>query len=129
MFDDEYVTKINRNTSIEKFKENILSNATNIHFIDSDNNEVVDNKELVKTGMKVNFKNKDDEKTYTIIVRGDLDGDGEITIVDFSKILLHISEKKGFELTGNAYRGADMNNDGDVNIVDFSKLLSIFASI
>lgn len=129
IFDEGYVTKINRCTSIDKFKNNILSNATDIYFIDSNNNNVTDAKELVKTGMKVKFKNKDDEKTYTIIVRGDLDGDGEITIVDFSKILLHISEKKGFELTGNAYKGADMNNDGDVNIVDFSKLLSIFASI
>ena len=129
MFDDGYVTKINRCTSIDTFKKNILSNATDIYFIDSNNNNVTDANELVKTGMKVKFKNKDEEKTYTIIVRGDLDGDGEITIVDFSKILLHISEKKGFELTGNAYKGADMNNDGDVNIVDFSKLLSIFASI
>ena len=76
--------------------------------------------------MKVKFNNTTE---YTIIVRGDLNGDGNISLVDFSKLIAHISERPEFILSGNTAMAADLSGDGKISLLDLSQFLVIFSAI
>lgn len=121
-----YITKVTFNTSIADFKRKITTNATQIDFLDKAGNVISDTNELVKTGMKVRFNNKD---TYTIIVRGDLDMDGTITLTDLSKLIAHFNELRGFILSGDPERAGDLDGDGTITLTDISKLVVIFSAL
>ncbi len=123
---DGYITKVTYNTKISAFKKNITTNATQVDFIDANGNVITNTEELVKTGMKVKFNNTTE---YTIIVRGDLNGDGNISLVDFSKLIAHISERPEFILSGNTAMAADLSGDGKISLLDLSQFLVIFSAI
>ena len=116
------------NVEFNTTKEKVLSNInvnTGKNIINSDGSSV-DDKELVKTGMKLRLS---DGSIYVIIVRGDINMDGLITLTDLSKILLHYNGVKGFELNGDALKGADLNIDGKISLVDVSQLIVLYNSI
>lgn len=50
--------------------------------------------------------------------RGDVNGDGMITVTDISKIAAHVKSKKMLE--GDSFDNADVNYDGKVNVTDIS---------
>lgn len=55
-------------------------------------------------------------------VKGDVNGDGKITLADYAKILAHV---KGTSLlTGVALKVADVNGDGKVTLADYAKVLA-----
>ena len=121
--EDKYIYNIQYNTSIESFKNNIKTDSNIVDFtIDG---EIVQDG-IVKTGMKIKFS---DGSEYTIIVRGDINKDGNLTLTDLSKLILHYNEMRGFELSGDALKGADMNLDGRVSLIDVSQMLILYNSI
>ena len=70
-----------------------------------------------------------DNTEYILIIRGDTNCDGNVTLTDLSKLVLHYNEMKGFELTGNALKAADLNIDGNISLVDLSQLIVLYNSI
>lgn len=71
---------------------------------------------LLATGDEITMKNCEDEKTYSIAIKGDTSGDANINIADLLKIQKHIL---GYiNLSGSFLKAADVNNDGSVNIKD-----------
>ena len=70
-----------------------------------------------------------DGSIYVIIVKGDINMDGLLSLIDLSKILLHYNGVKGFELRGNAQKAADMDIDGRVSLVDVSQMIVLYNSI
>ena len=112
------------NTTKEEVLNNIKVNAGK-NIINSDGSSVKDD-ELVKTGMKLRLS---DGSIYVIIVKGDINMDGLVSLIDLSKILLHYNGVKGFELTGNALKGADMNIDDKVSLLDVSQMIVLYNSI
>jgi len=73
---------------------------------------------VVGTGMTVKIMDGNTVKaTYTIIVTGDTNGDGDITITDMIAIKAHILEKT--LLSGVSAIAADTNGDGEIAITDF----------
>jgi C1A family cysteine protease len=124
--EEGYISRVDALTTIEIFKKNITTNASVISFYTSDNKEITDSSTILSTGMKVKFENN---KMYTIIVRGDLNCDGVITLTDLSKLIAHFNEMKGFELTGNPLRAADLNSDGKITLTDISQLVVIFSKL
>jgi len=72
------------------------------------------------TTMKASATNLDYEgsvdKTYTIILLGDVNGNGRIDAADASMIARHAAGSA--ELTGNALLAADANRDGEVTAAD-----------
>jgi hypothetical protein len=119
--DDIY--KIMEETTIANFKKNINSDFS--YSIYKDGVVVSDDKTIIQTGMKLVLSNS---KEYTLVVRGDINLDGKVTLVDLSKQILHFNETKGFILSGPAVKGADMNYDGDVTLLDISQMLVYFNS-
>ena len=55
-------------------------------------------------------------------ILGDVNGDGEITLVDYGNILAHVKGTK--LLTGQNLKAADVNQDGEVTLVDYGKVLA-----
>ena len=120
---EEDIMKIEGETTIEKFSKNITTNLK-MNFMDGDL-KITDNNQLIKTGMKLKLSN---DKEYVLIVRGDINSDGRLSLIDISKLIMHYNEVKGFELTGNSKKGADMNVDGEINLIDVSQMIMVYNS-
>ena len=106
---DNDIYKVMEETSITNFKKNIKSDLS--YSIYKDGVVVQDEKTIIQTGMKLKLSTG---KEYTLVVRGDINLDGKVTLVDLSKQILHFNETKGFILNGPAVKGADMNYDGTI---------------
>ena len=61
-----------------------------------------------------------DELEYTIIVVGDINGDGTVTVTDLAKLKLHLIKKE--LLTGIEFKAADVKMDKDLTITDLAKI-------
>ncbi len=73
--------------------------------------------DAVATGMTVEYAvNGELLQTLTVIVTGDVNGDGVISITDLVQINNHLLKKA--ELSGAAAIAADVNADGTVSITD-----------
>lgn len=122
---DEYIMNISYNTTKEKVLSNIDTNL-DIKILDENGTEITNNADIVKTGYKLKLSN---DKEYTLIVRGDINCDGKLTLTDVSKIVLHYNGNKGYELTGDAKKSADMNFDEEITLTDVSQLVELYNSI
>lgn len=58
---------------------------------------------------------------------GDVNGDGEITVIDATHIQRHVAKTK--ELAGNGLLAADVNKDGEVTIFDATEIQRYVAKI
>ena len=121
---DGYIMNIKFNTTKEELLNNITVNSGK-NVINSDGTSVEED-EVIKTGMKLRLS---DGSLYTLIVRGDINMDGKVSLTDLSKLILHYNEVKNFELIEDALKAADMNIDGIVNLVDISQMLVLYNSI
>ena len=127
---EEYLIKENEikkiviGTTISDLKDNI-STEENYVILDEDGNEVSE-AEVIKTGMKLKL---DDGKEYDLVVRGDLNCDGKVTLTDVSKLILHYNGNKGFILSGSPCEAADMNYDDKITLTDVSQMVVFYNSI
>ena len=116
------ISKITPDTDVSTFKSNI-STEVGYKVVDKSGNEI-QNSDLVVTGDKLIT---DTGKEYVLIVRGDLNSDGDITISDLSKLRKHILKA---EILGDEYqKAADINNDGDVTLNDVSMMRKVILNI
>jgi len=73
-------------------------------------------KEYVGTGSKLNYY----EKTYTVLILGDVDGSGDINSTDCLRIkryFLHL-----YELDDLYLNAADVNRDGEITSTDYLRI-------
>lgn len=116
-FDGDKITGIKANTKVEDFKNNIL--GTGIQVFNQSGTELTTG-QIVGTGMTM----KSGTETYTLIVSGDLNGDGAISATDLSKIKMHIIELRLLE--GAYLYAANVDGDENVTITDLSKIRKAF---
>lgn len=119
---DNYITKIYDNTKIKDFLSKTTITDKNYQFIDKKGNVVNDYNSLVQTGMTLKVENEN----YKLVVRGDVNGDGKISLIDLSKQIAHYSEIKGFILKGEYEKACDINLDDNVSIIDVSQFLVLY---
>lgn len=63
-------------------------------------------------------------KQYTNIVRGDINGDGMISSLDYVKVKSHIMNTK--QITGDALKkAADANQDGKISSLDYVRIKNV----
>lgn len=120
--DNGDIYKIANLTTFSKFKSNITTNSKTIVVTDKNGTEIKDT-DYIKTGMKMTLS---DGKVYTLIVRGDIDGCGNVTILDFSKFLAHYCYGNEFTLTGDSLKAADLNCDMKIETTDFSQMVDLY---
>jgi beta-N-acetylglucosaminidase len=75
------------------------------------------NNGIIATGDVINIKTSREEKTYTLIIYGDVNGDGLISSVDYIAIKNHIMGTK--KLSGVSVQSADANKSGDISSADY----------
>lgn len=106
-----YVIGFALGTDVKKIKEQIASNNIILKsFKNSSNIEI--NSGLIATGMKFTLYFNNTEYNYTVVIKGDVNGDGEIYATDYVKVKNHIMGKTN--LSGAYLLAADINNDGNI---------------
>ena len=119
--DTKIITKINQNTSVSNFKKNIDGIIT--CQIKDKNNTILNDEDIIKTGCKL--VTSDDE--YILIVRGDLNGNGNIDTNDLAqaqKLYLQLIESNNLKVLAT-----DLNNANGVDLNDLAKIQKIFIGI
>lgn len=107
---EEYIYNISAKTNFSKFINNIYTNME--YYIYNKNGKVVANEEIISTGMTL----ENEENTYKIVVKGDVNGDGKITITDVVKTKLHTLNLRLLE--NEYFKAADVNENGEITISD-----------
>lgn len=108
------IKNITEKTTKQEFLENI-ENALDAKIYNK-NNEEIQAGNIITTGMKL----INNEHEYTLIVLGDTNGDGKITLTDLSQTILHILEKN--LLIDEYKQAADINLDNEITLTDLSKM-------
>lgn len=70
---------------------------------------------VLVTGDKVTITSGDDKRTYTVVIYGDINGDGKVNSADLLKVKQHLL---GTSLSGAYKETADVNKDGKINSAD-----------
>lgn len=94
--------------------ENILAVAKEAAILDSSN------KPIEKGNLATGYKVKNNNRTYTVIKLGDVNGDGEIKATDYMRIKNYIMDTS--KLTNAQLEAADVNRDGKVKATDYMKI-------
>ena len=111
--------KVNKNNLIKKYiVKNIYKNVT----VTSYNRESkAKNSGIIASGDKITIKTSKEEKSYTIVIYGDINGDGAIDKLDASTIL---RKYYGYtKLNENESKFADINKDGNIDKLDALAIL------
>ena len=116
---DGYIINIGPNTNLDEFRKNIDTNME-YEVLDKKNNKIIASDALIGTGMKLKLKNGN---TYTIVITGDLTGDGIMDVADLSVMATYVVGKANLE---NEYLLAgNLNNDKLVDIADLSIIANL----
>ena len=100
-------------------------NYLGIKVCDENGNEVLDGNETIKTGMRIKLSNNEE---YALIVRGDTNSDGRISISDVSRLKASYIGIKN-SLDSYELRASDLNLDGEITILDVAKMMMLYNSI
>lgn len=122
-----YIENILPNTTIEETENNIETNGT--IEICKENTKITDKTQLIGTGMEIIIKFREQEARYITVVRGDLNGDGKMSIGDLLK-LSRYAAKIDNNLTNEYLRASDLKQDGEYGkISDISKMSRILTKM
>lgn len=115
---DNTISKIVAGTTVETF----LSNLGESQYckVYKGNTEVASDTKI-GTGMKVKIMDGDTVKAeYTVIVTGDTNGDGNISVTDMISIKAHVLGSS--TLTNEYAKAADTSGDGGISVTDFIQI-------
>lgn len=116
----QYITGISLGTDISVIKTKILNVKNNAEVTLLSSNGSVKNNGIIATGDKVKVKVPKEEKTYEIVIYGDVNGDGKISASDYVKIKNHIMD---VAYLTNVYKVAsDVNKDSKTSASDYVKI-------
>ena len=125
---EDLIKDISKNTSVEDFANNIdVKDNGKIKVYDkTGKNEIKGN---IGTGMIARVVNEYDENILDldVVVKGDVSGDGNISITDLVKVKRHLSEEEKltsvYEIAGN------VTGTGEIGITDLVKISRDVAKI
>ena len=119
VFEDELIIKgINPKTAVSEFKKNIISEME--YQILNKKGTEIKNTDNVGTGCQIKMQNG---KTYTLIVWGDLDGDGKISLTELAKISkIGVNKVTPTDLEKSAM---DMNMNGKIELSELAAIAKL----
>lgn len=118
--DDTYIKNIDGNTLFTTFKEKL---ALKEDFEILRGEEILQDTEVIATG---DILKTSAGESYTLIVKGDLDSNGSVNIVDLLKLRKYVSTGAKVETIETI--AADIDLDDKLNIIDILKLRKILAN-
>ena len=115
---NNYIKGISPKTTVKDLKVSISTNATEVKVFKGEKELTESDK--IGTNVKIHLKNEYEEQIYTLVVTGDIDGDGEANFWDMLALNKH---RLRIELLGKVEEIAgDINED---KVVDFWDMLEI----
>ena len=119
---DKYISKIKTETTVKVIKEELSTKATtNATEIEINSNSIIlKDTDTIGTGMKISFKLREEIKVYTLIVSGDVNGDGKSNFLDIVSMNKHRLGKKLLAEEGKV--AGDVVLDGKVDFKDITKV-------
>ena len=116
--DQKTIGNVNSGTKVSDIKNGTTTNGT-ITITDKDGKDLSDS-DKVGTGSKVTITKDDKKEEYTIVIPGDINGDGEVTTTDLQQLIDQILGKS----TGDKFTNlaGDFDGDGALTISDVSIL-------
>ena len=123
--DNNYVSNIDVNTTVETYKNNIELLGGYTVEVDS---KTIDNKQVLYTGGKTRiYKNQTLYAELTNVVSGDTNGDGKINYLDYVNVYNHIQKTKHPEnnkklLVDEYLSAADMSKDNKISYLDYVRI-------
>ena len=112
--DNKIIYNINPGTTINSILDKITTNGTIILY-DNDTN-VIDKTNKIGTGYIISFNFEDETINYTLVVNGDVTGDGEVTLLDLSNAFKENKNKtNNFDIYKRKAIDFDNNNNFDIN--------------
>ena len=109
------IDKISPNTDVNTFKNNISTEVG--YTIVNAKGEELQNTQKIGTGDKLITETN---KEYTLIVTGDLNGDGNVTLIDMSLLRKHYLEIES--LQDEYLKAADMDNNNIISLRDIANM-------
>lgn len=115
--ENDVITKIEPETKVKDLLDKISTTYT--VEIKRANGDVLSENDVVGTGTTINLKDANGNVicTYTIVIYGDINGDGYILANDYVLIKNHIMDDGG--LSGTKSMAADVNKDGNILANDY----------
>ena len=117
-----FVSKYDSGKTYQKIQDDIGTSGS-VSFVDAEGNEL-QNSDIIRTGSKVIISTGDESQEYTIVVYGDINGDGKITMSDLVKSANYLIDET--IISEDCYKEAiDVTKDGNVRMSDIIKLSNI----
>ena len=113
--ENEYISDVTSDTTVSAFKEKVKSNKRTT-FIDKNGN-ILEEDGVVTTDTVVKLE---DDTQYTLVVKGDVDCNGKVTINDLAKMKLHLVNME--KLEGTKLKAASMSGNSNLSINDIAKM-------
>ena len=122
--DEANANEWTKGTKLEDFINNIQTNADNVKLYDAENKEITTEDKYIGTGMTVEFiKGNQTPIRLTVIVKGDINGDGILNISDITRAKRYIKKDDKSILDTIAKQLAfDVNMDGKTNMKDANNM-------
>lgn len=108
-------------TTVKEFALNARLQFDTLKTTVTRDGKTVDAADYIGTGDTVTFHNGKQSTTYTAVVRGDFDANGEITTADVRRVLLHCVDTSYFNESQKA--AADYLTDASIDTKDARQLL------
>ena len=119
-YNDSQIFGINLGTNVSELIGNISSYNYTVGVTVKDKDGNIKTNDIFKTGDSVTIVGNDKENTYTVLIYGDVNGDGKISAIDYVNVKNYIL--KSANLTGAYELTADVNRDGKVNAIDYVQI-------
>jgi len=114
---DNILTGIGFETSKESFLTKITTNGQ-VKFLDINGNELTG--ELLGTGTKIIIEKEEQKQEYTLLIYGDVTGDGKISPSDYVKVKNKILDKETMDEI--FILASDVTKDNNISPSDYVKI-------
>lgn len=122
-YDDNSIFGINEKTDSNSFINNIKS-VSKLNTVTIKDRDGKSKSGIFKTGDTVTINNSRESKTYTVVIYGDINGDGAIDKLDYLAVL---RDYYGYSKLSGVYKlAADANHDNQIDKLDYLAVLRNF---
>lgn len=118
-----YITNIELHSTAKDVLNNLSKEGVKVAIRTTDSNgttKEINSTEILGTGDLIVVDNGTNTGEYRIVVNGDVNGDGDITAVDYVKVKNKIMGT--LNLVGSYNEAADVNKDGKISAIDYVKI-------